>query len=60
MFCKNWVKPGSYHQENVDHMVTKGERREQKKKRAWYKRHLANNRKALEVLIQAQKNKENA
>jgi len=41
-------------------MVTKGERREQKKKRAWYKRHLANNRKALEVLIQAQKNKENA
>ena len=41
-------------------MVTKGERREQKKKRDWYKRHVANNRKALEVLIQAQKNKENA
>ena len=34
-------------------MDTKGERREQKRKRAWYKEHMANNRKALEVVIQA-------
>jgi len=34
-------------------MNTKWERRDDKKKRAWYKKHLANNRKALEVLIQA-------
>jgi hypothetical protein len=34
-------------------METKGERREQKRERAWYKKHMANNRKALEVIIQA-------
>ena len=33
--------------------MMKGERREQKRKRAWYKQHLANNRKALMVLIVA-------
>ena len=38
-------------------MGTKGERREQKQRKAWYKRYLANNRKSLEVIIQAQKNK---
>mgnify|MGYP007026261333 CR=1 FL=1 len=34
-------------------MNMKGERREQKQRRAWYKKYLANNRKALEVIIQA-------
>ena len=33
--------------------MMKGERREQKRKRAWYKQHMANNRKALIVLIEA-------
>ncbi len=33
--------------------MMKGERREQKRKRAWYKQHMANNRKALMVLIVA-------
>ncbi len=33
--------------------MMKGERREQKRKRAWYKQHMANNRKALIVLIVA-------
>ena len=34
-------------------MDTRWERRDEKKKRAWYKKHLANNRKSLEVIIQA-------
>ena len=33
--------------------LSRGERREQKKNRAWYKEHLANNRKSLEIIIQA-------
>lgn len=33
--------------------MMKGERREQKRKRAWYKEHMANNRKSLEVLLRA-------
>ena len=33
--------------------MMKGERREQKRKRAWYKQHMANNRKSLMVLINA-------
>ena len=32
--------------------MLKGERREQKRSRAWYKRHQHNNRKALEILIE--------
>ena len=35
--------------------MLKGERREQKRSRAWYKRHQHNNRKALEVIIEAQR-----
>ena len=35
----------------------KAERREQKRQRAWYKEHMANNRKSLEVIIQAQKDR---
>ena len=35
----------------------KAERREQKRKRAWYKEHMANNRKSLEVIIHAQRNR---
>ena len=35
--------------------MLKGERREQKRSRAWYKRHQHNNRKALEILIQIQR-----
>ena len=35
----------------------KAERREQKRKRAWYKEHMANNRKSLEVIIQAQRDR---
>jgi hypothetical protein len=34
-------------------METKGERREEKRKRAWYKQHLASNRKSLNIIIQA-------
>ena len=34
-------------------MSSRWERRDEKKKRAWYKKHMANNRKSLEVLIQA-------
>ena len=33
--------------------MMKGERREQKRKRAWYKQHMANNRKALLVMMEA-------
>jgi len=33
--------------------MTKGERREQKHQRAWYKKYQANNRKALIVMIEA-------
>ena len=33
--------------------MTKGERREQKHKRAWYKKHQANNHKSLMVVIEA-------
>jgi hypothetical protein len=36
-----------------DFMETKGERREEKRKRAWYKQHLASNRKSLNIIIQA-------
>jgi len=39
--------------EKDDLMQTKGERREQKKNRAWYKEHLASNRKSLNIIIQA-------
>lgn len=35
--------------------MTRGERREQKRKRAWYKDHMANNRKSLEVIIEAER-----
>ena len=35
--------------------MLKGERREQKRDKAWYKRHQKNNRKALEVLIEIQR-----
>ena len=34
-------------------MNARWERRDEKKKLAWYKKHMANNRKSLEVLIQA-------
>ena len=37
--------------------LTRGERREQKKNRAWYKKAYKNNRKALEVIIQAQRDR---
>ena len=37
--------------------MLKGERREQKKKRAWYKRWLASNRKALQIIIDAKINR---
>lgn len=37
--------------------MTKGERREQKKNRAWYKKYLANNRKSLMVIIEAQESR---
>ena len=39
--------------EKDDFMETKGERREEKRKRAWYKEHLASNRKSLNIIIQA-------
>ena len=35
--------------------MLKGERREQKRSKAWYKRHQHNNRKALEVIIEVQR-----
>ena len=35
--------------------MLKGERREQKRSKAWYKRHQKNNRKALEVIIEVQR-----
>jgi len=34
-------------------MDTRWERRDEKKKRAWYKKHLHSNRKALEVIVKA-------
>ena len=34
------------------------ERRDKKKRGAWYKRHLANNRKSLEIIIRAKQNRE--
>ena len=39
-------------------MYTKWERRDEKKKRAWYKKQMANNRKSLEVLIEARRSRE--
>ena len=38
-------------------MNMKWERRETKKQREWYKQHLANNRKALEVIREAKRNR---
>ena len=38
-------------------MNTRWERRDAKQTRAWYKKYMANNRKALEVIIQAKKNR---
>ena len=38
-------------------MNTKCERRETKKQKGWYKKHLANNRKALEVIREAKRNR---
>ena len=35
--------------------MLRGDRREQKRRRAWYKRHQHNNRKALVILIQLQR-----
>ena len=35
--------------------MLKGDRREQKRRKAWYKRHQKNNRKALEVIIEIQR-----
>ncbi len=35
--------------------MNKGERREQKRRRAWYKKHMHNNRKSLEILINIQR-----
>jgi len=35
--------------------MTRGERRQQKREKAWSKRTRANNRKALEVIIEAQR-----
>ena len=35
--------------------MTRGERRQQKREKAWRKRTRANNRKALEVIIEAQR-----
>ena len=37
-------------------MNTKWERRETKKQKGWYNKHLANNRKALEVSREAKRN----
>jgi len=37
--------------------MTKWKRREEKKNNAWYKKYLANNRKSLEVIIQAKKDR---
>jgi len=39
-------------------MEDRWERREKKKQGAWYKRHLASNRKSLEVIIRARQNRE--
>jgi len=36
----------------------KWERRDNKKRGAWYKRSLANNRKSLEIIIRARQNRE--
>ena len=36
-------------------MSTKSERREQKRRSAWYKKHQHSNRKALEILIELQR-----
>ena len=36
-------------------METRSERREQKRNKKWYKKHLHNNRKALEILIELQR-----
>ena len=38
-------------------MTVRWKRREAKKKNAWYKKYMANNRKSLEVIIQAQRNR---
>ena len=37
---------------------SKWERRDNKKRGAWYKRYLANNRKSLEIIIRARQNRE--
>ena len=38
--------------------MTRAERRDQKKNRSWYKKHLASNRKALQVVINAKNKRE--
>jgi len=37
--------------------MSRWNRRDDKKKNAWYKKYLANNRKSLEIIIQAKKNR---
>ena len=39
-------------------MEDRWERREKKKRGAWYKHHLASNRKSLEVIIRARQDRE--
>ena len=39
-------------------MKDRGERRENKKRGAWYKRHLASNRKSLNIIIKARQDRE--
>lgn len=38
-------------------MNERWKRRDKKHRNAWYKKHMANNRKNLEVIIQAQRNR---
>ena len=38
-------------------MNKRWERRDAKKKKAWYKKYMASNRKSLEVIIQAQRDR---
>ena len=37
--------------------MSRWNRRDEKKKNAWYKKYMANNRKSLEVIIQAQRDR---
>ena len=37
--------------------MLKADRRQQKRTKAWYKKHLANNRKSLDIVIQARLNR---